>query len=137
MVDDSPGGENHRKSVDHQSGVEVLKIARTDHYGGNKKSGPKSGPRPGTHTLKATGVRQLYGTLPGHEDPGVQEPQRQSYEGQHHEGGPTDAQTIAKNSEQKRRKEAAEPAHGAHQAGDGSGLRGEILRNELEYSAVA
>ena len=31
VVDDAPCGEDHREGVDHQRGIEILQIARTDH----------------------------------------------------------------------------------------------------------
>ena len=62
---------------------------------------------------------------------------RSGCHGKQQEARPDGAGTLPEEGQQERREESAEAAHGAHQAGDGAGLAGKILGDQLEHRAVS
>ena len=99
VVDHTPGREDDRKSVDNERGIEVLKIARTQHNGGDENAGPQGRPRSCSDLVGgADDVGRefcLQGILSRQEHACVEPPEKASHHRQQQESGPNDSKFVA------------------------------------------
>ena len=123
MIDDAPDRDDDREGVDHERGIEVLQVPRSDDDRRDEQRRRDRRPAPARNcsACRVTSAREAVAfdrALARQEDPRVEEPQPGSRQRQQSEPGPDDTQSIAKEPEQQRRKESAEAADRPDQPGD-------------------
>ncbi len=135
VIDNAPRGENNGECVNHQGRVEVLQIARPDHDRGHQDESNQCCPCAGANAVRGAGQiaekRKIQFVLTRDEDPRIHQPQNEGRHGEQAERRPDRPQMVPAITQHQGRKEAAEPTHGADQAGHRSGIRGEVLRHQF------